>query len=43
LALDGDWYRIAALEDSLRMKRRAGRPQDVIDIEHREALKPGNA
>jgi predicted nucleotidyltransferase len=31
--LDGIEFRIAALEDLLSMKRAAGRPQDVADID----------
>lgn len=37
--LDGREIRIAALDDLLRMKRAAGRPQDIADIDALEAAR----
>jgi len=37
--LDGDFVRIASLEDLIEMKRAVGRPQDEIDIESLEVAR----
>lgn len=37
--LDGRTFHVAALDDLIDMKRRAGRPQDMLDIEVLEELR----
>ena len=39
ITLDGASYRIASLDDLIEMKRKAGRPQDLLDIEELERIR----
>ncbi len=37
--LDGQTYRIAALDDLIEMKQRAGRPRDLLDVEELKRIR----
>jgi predicted nucleotidyltransferase len=39
ITLDAVEFRVAGLEDLIAMKRKSGRPKDLDDIEHLEALR----